>query len=131
MAVPNQPATNTGLAALSFTGMSNYLSSGDDEVDLCNGANCYDWSVSDSELSLQNSWNSAEFNVFGSSNSQANFNTPGTSITVHTYLYDQSANSIDPTCGSGSTTFETNDLSLGTCSKVSPPPAYYIKFTET
>jgi hypothetical protein len=130
IAVPNQPATNTGLAALIFTGMSNNLSSGNDEVDLCNGSYCYNWSVSDSELSLQNSWNSAEFNVFGSSNSQANFNTPSTSITVGIYLEDQSGNLLTPTCGTGSTTHETNDLSLGTCSTVNPPSAH-ITFTET
>lgn len=128
--VPNEPATNSGLAALTDTGMANYLSSGNDEADLCDGSNCYTRSVSDSELSLYSYWNSAEFNVFGyGGGSQASFNS-GTSITVGIYLEDQSANQLTPSCGSGSTTEETNNLSLGTCSVVSPPGGH-ITFSET
>ena len=69
--------------------------------------------VSDSTtLWLSRGWTSAEFNIFGINNG-ARFNFPsGTTLGVRMGITDTTG--ADPRCGFGSTTGETNNLTLNT-----------------
>jgi uncharacterized protein (TIGR03437 family) len=69
-----------------------------------------DASGQDSVLGLADSWNTAEFNVFGPGDAyQAIFNF-GTTIVVQLSINDGTTNA--PTCGLGVSTAETNSLTL-------------------
>ncbi len=117
----NQGDSNSALYSLYFTGESNEGSSGNDESDICNGSNCYANTATDVYLQLYNSWTTTEFNIFGGgAGSQAGFNS-ATQLTVGVWLEDGNSNLITPSCGSGSTTAETNNLTLGSCTARSPP----------
>jgi len=64
----------------------------------------------DTVLNLEQSWNSAEFNIFGNGNGdQVNFNS-GTTLVVQTAINNGTTNA--PVCRSLSYTAETNNLSL-------------------
>jgi hypothetical protein len=132
--LPTESPT-TKLGSLTFTGTSNISSSGHDSVQICDGSNCYSQSVSDAELQLYNYWTEAEFNVFGfgtppsGSPSTAQFNH-GSSLTAEIFAQDGSANALSPSCGSGGTTGEMNNLTLGTCHRQTPPLAH-IYFTDS
>jgi hypothetical protein len=108
--VAAQPITN--LASLSLTGAAGSsdsvtLSIGDGKV----------YSLSNpSVLGLNSYWNTAEFNVFGSSNgAQVTFN-PGSTIVVQILTNSATPTTAAPTCGGSSFTAEQNSLNLGTCS---------------
>jgi len=64
----------------------------------------------DSVLSLVNFWNTAEFNAFGDCcSSETFFNNP-TTLVLKTSIVDGTTNT--PSCGTGSFTAETNNLTL-------------------
>ena len=77
-------------------------------------------------------WTAAEFNVFGDSGGDEAIFNPGSTITVQT-LTDTPTSASTPTCGSGSFTGETNNLSLlgFSCCGMTPNPVPGIQFTET
>ena len=64
-----------------------------------------------STLNLYQSWNGAEFNVFGDGGAASAIFNPGTSITVAMTVFD-GAGSNPLTCMPGGTTAETNNLTL-------------------
>jgi rubredoxin len=123
---PVSPQTTGQLAGLTLTGTA---SGGQDTVVLTT-ANGNPTAVGqDSVLSLQQFWNTAEFNIFGDCClSQANFNL-GSTLVVKTSIVDGTMNA--PACVPGGTTGETNNLVLeGTCStNGGASPA--IVFTES
>jgi hypothetical protein len=66
----------------------------------------------DTVLNLEQSWSSAEFNIFGDGNGdQVSFNS-GSTFVVQTSINNGTTNA--PTCGSVSYTAETNNLNLVT-----------------
>lgn len=123
----------TKLGSMTLTGQANYEGSGDDEASMCDGNGCYAATTTGSILGLSSNWTITEFNVLGyGGGTQAQFNT-GSSLTAEIFEYDHNGNMISPTCTTsiGSiVTGETANLSLGTCTAVSPPLAH-ISFTES
>jgi hypothetical protein len=105
---PVQPLGD--LAEISIEGMA--LTGGSDMVILSTPGALYRLSASDSVLNLAKSWTSAEFNIFGEYNgTQALFNG-GALFSVKVNETDGTTNA--PTCIGGSTTGETNNLTLAT-----------------
>lgn len=127
----NNPTTRLG--ALTMLGSSNYGGDGYDLAQLCDGSECYAATTSGTTLGTYNHWTTTEFNVLGyGGGSTAQFNS-GTSLTAEIFEYDHSGNQISPSCATsiGSiVTAETNNLSLGTCTAVSPPLPH-ISFSES
>jgi len=107
--------------------MTGQTSGGTDTATL--GASSISAMRTDSTLSLDLSWNVAEFNVFGNGGGdQANFNA-GSTIVVKTNVNDGSMTA--PVCMNNSTTAETNNLNLVTpcCAYGGANPT--IEFMET
>jgi hypothetical protein len=106
------------LPDLLFYGKSNYLGSGVDQTQLCDGTYCYAGTTDDTYLDLYDHWTQSEFNILGYANgSTAEFNDD-TSITVRIYELDQSGSTIDTSCSYdiGSVhTLEQNNLSDHDC----------------
>jgi hypothetical protein len=104
---PVSPLTIADLGGLSLFGQA---SGGTDVVFLfMPSGNAYA-EGQDSLLNLEDSWNAAEFNVFGAGNgSQAVFNG-GSTIVVQTSIYDGTMNV--PACPSEGFTAESNSLTL-------------------
>lgn len=107
--VPEQPYAN--LPYLELTGET---ASGTDTAILSTADGNLSAVGQDSVLNLEQSWNSAEFNVFGDGNgSQVNFNS-GTTFVVQTSVNNGTTDA--PYCPNESFTGETNNLSLvGSC----------------
>lgn len=112
---PVTPMTITRLASLTLLGK---ISGGSDTVILDNNI-ALSATVSDSTLDLDQSWNAAEFNVFGGGGGNEAFfsnltsTNPGTTIVVKTTVDDGTTN--PPLCTNASFTGETNNLDLVTC----------------
>lgn len=139
--VPALAATGLGTLSMYVTSAGYTLSgiSQATSVNLTIGSNAYStYDVNFDTLGLTQGWSVAEFNVFGDGNLwQANFNA-GSYITVATSIRDETTahpnltNTTD-SCFQNSTTGETNNLNLGTCTAyhvgglVKSP---YISFTE-
>jgi len=123
--------TNANLYALSFTAQANYLNSGLDESNICNGlGSCWSSTAPDSYFNLYQHWDYSEFNIFGfSAGSQASF-SPATGITIvpEEALQDGSGANLTPRCANFGFTGETNNLNLqsGSCSV----NVTLLKFTE-
>ncbi|MGA2448770.1 MAG: tectonin domain-containing protein [Polyangiaceae bacterium] len=104
--IPSEPITNLANMTVTATSGSTdtvIVSTGDGKL--------YSLSASTSPLSLNTSWNSAEFNVFGyGDGSQANFNA-GASIVVQV-VTDSNTSTAAPYCSLGEFTGETNNLSF-------------------
>jgi len=114
-----QGTTLTGTAA----------SGGTDTVVLSTAGGTATAMAADDVVSLEQQWNTAEFNIFGDCClAQANFSI-GSTIVVRTSIVDGTMNA--PACVSGGTTGETNNLKLvGPCSAIGgASPA--IVFTES
>lgn len=135
--------TNSGLksttavtiANLGLMTVTGQASGGTDTAIIDTGSGTLNLTNSDSLLDLEASWNTSEFNVFGSGGgSEANFNTNST-IDVETTITDGTTTA--PTCSNQSFTAETNNLNLadvtGTTSLVccSYPGSPRIEFMET
>ncbi len=107
--VPEQPYAN-----LPYLELAGEASGGQDTAILSTGDGNISAVAQDSVLNLEQSWNEAEFNVFGDGNgSQVNFNT-GTTFVVQTSVDNGTTDA--PYCPNESTTAETNNLSLvGSC----------------
>jgi hypothetical protein len=88
----------------------------DDNVQFCNSSNCYSYVLPGTVLNLASGWVQAEFNVFGQSNSQANF-VPTTGNTFSIYDDVIFSPTISPNCSPQTTaTVESNNMYLGGCS---------------
>jgi len=123
--VPHQKLSALGDLQLSGAAVSG----GDDTVTLTTAKKAYAVSAADSALDLAGSWQGTEFNILGDgAGSQANFNK-GTDITVNIQLTDGATTA--PSCETNTIfTYETNNLTLGTCKGQSGTnPA--ITFTES
>jgi hypothetical protein len=131
---PVTPVTIADLASMTLTGTI----SGGMDVAMLDGNSGLTATAVDSTLNLDQSWNTAEFNVFGDGNGdEAYFSTsPETTIVVKTSVDDGTTN--PPACLKQSFTGETNNLDLadikGTTTLVCCPyggasPA--IEFMET
>jgi Bacterial Ig-like domain (group 3) len=95
--------------AAGLTLMAKADEGGLDTVMLGTSGNLYA-QANDSILNLSQFWNTAEFNVFGDGYSTvANFPTPST-IVIKTSIDDTTMNA--PSCGTSSSTAETNSLTL-------------------
>ena len=130
--VSTSAVTIANLGQMTVTGQS---SGGTDTAIIYTGSGTLNLTNSDSLLDLAASWNTSEFNVFGSGGgSEANFNTNST-IDVETSITDGTTNA--PTCTNQSFTAETNNLNLadvtGSSSLVccSYPGSPRIEFMET
>lgn len=113
----------SNLVKLSLAGSSNYGSSGQDKATVCiQGDKCYAQSESDvryTSFALYNNWKYMEYNVFGfGGGSTAGFSA-GTNISISEQLKTGSGGSITPSCSSGTTTGEKNNLTLSSTCKVS------------
>jgi hypothetical protein len=110
--VPIAAMTITPLPTLTLTGK---ISGGNDTVILDNNSSL-SAAVSDSTLDLDQSWNVAEFNVFGGGGGNEAFfiapssTSPGTTIVVKTSVDDGTMNK--PSCLQQSFTGESNNLNL-------------------
>jgi len=83
----------------------------------------------DSVLNLDQGWTTAEFNVFGDCClSEANFSS-GTTVVVSTTVGDGKPNA--PSCVSGGTTGETNNLTLVSAAALGVQPLPAVSFTES
>jgi len=102
------PQTVANLAGLTFTATAT--AGGQDQAVLTTSSGNISAASQDSVLSLNQFWNTAEFNVFGDCcSSVTNFSNP-TTLVVRTSLTDGSSNA--PTCGTFSFTGEQNNLTL-------------------
>jgi len=123
--VPHQKLT--AVADLQVSGAA--AAGGNDSVKITTSKNAYAVGAPDSFLDLAGSWTGTEFNILGDgAGSQANFNK-GTNITVNVQLTDGLKTA--PACETNTIfTYETNNLTLGTCHATSgQTPA--ITYTES
>jgi hypothetical protein len=125
------PHTVANLAGLTFTATAT--AGGQDQAILTTTRGNISAASQDSVLSLNQFWNTAEFNVFGDCcSTETNFSNP-TTLVVRTSITDGTANA--PTCGTFSFTAEQNNLAMApTASPICCPyggssPA--IEFMET
>ncbi len=110
---PIESATN--LASLSLAGSSAYAGSNNDEVVFCDFSvpECDSFSNTDTVLNLYQSWQIAEFNVFGAGEgSGALFSGSGStmSVTIQDNLETGSGSVITPLCWGAAYTAEWNNL---------------------
>jgi len=126
--VPFQQVTNKNLKQLRLEGRAN--EGGMDKIIVSTGGNMYMHAEDASVLYLANSWQAAEFNIFGDCCfHQANFNS-GATLVVRTSLNDGAK--IAPTCTKQGFTGEKNNLNLvGTPAVVSAGALPAIVFTES
>jgi hypothetical protein len=104
------PLTAVTISNLGLMTVTGQATGGTDTAIIFNGSGTLNATNSDSLLDLEASWNTAEFNVFGSGGgSQANFNANST-IDVEIAITDGTMNA--PTCSNQSFTAETNNLNL-------------------
>lgn len=104
------PLTAVTISNLGLMTVTGQASGGTDTAIIFNGSGTLHASNSDSLLDLEASWNTVEFNVFGSGGgSLANFNTNST-VDVEIDITDGTTNA--PTCTNQSFTAETNNLNL-------------------
>ena len=129
------PLTAVPISNLSLMTVTGQASGGTDTAIIYNGSGTLTATNSDSLLDLEASWNTAEFNVFGSGGgSQANFNANST-IDVEIAITDGTTNA--PTCSQQSFTGETNNLNLANVTGSSAlvccayPGSPRIEFMET
>jgi hypothetical protein len=100
------PQTVANLAGLTFTATA--AAGGQDQAVLTTSSGNISAFSQDSVLSLNQFWNTAEFNVFGDCcSSVTNFSDP-TTLVVRTSITDGTSNA--PTCGTFSFTAEQNNL---------------------
>jgi len=99
------PATIADLANLTLTGQT---SGGNDTV-LLSGTALYA-TLADSTLNLDQSWNTAEFNVFGDGGADEAYFSTGTTIVVKTSVTDGTGS--PPSCVQASFTGESSNLNL-------------------
>jgi|GEM_PF-1084187 len=130
--MPLTAATILNLGLMTVTGQA---SGGTDTAIIYNGSGTLTATNSDSLLDLEASWNTVEFNVFGSGGgSVANFNANST-IDVEIAITDGTTNA--PTCSNQSFTAETNNLNLANVTGSSAlvccayPGSPRIEFMET
>jgi len=130
--MPLTAVTISNLALMTVTGQA---SGGTDTAIIFNGSGTLHATNSDSLLDLEASWNTAEFNVFGSGGgTEANFNANST-IDVEIAITDGTMNA--PTCFNKSFTAETNNLNLANVTGSSAlvccayPGSPRIEFMET
>jgi hypothetical protein len=130
--VSTSAVTIANLGQMTVTGQA---SGGTDTAIIYDGSGTLNLTNSDSLLDLEASWNTSEFNVFGSGGgSEANFNTNST-IDVETAITDGTTNA--PSCSNQSFTAESNNLNLadvtGSTALVccSYPGSPRIEFMET
>ena len=124
--VPVEPITNLDDIAVTGTAGSS------DMLSVAIGPTVYMMSQT-SVLGLNGGhWTAAEFNVFGDTGGDEAIFNPGSTITVQT-LTDTAPSASAPTCGAGSFTGETNNLSLlgFSCCGMTGNPVPGIQFTET
>ena len=114
-------------------GSANLQSSGYDSVAYCFYTSCYEVSVPDNVIYLYKYWQFSEFNVLGfGGGSEAIFNS-GFSLTVKNQLYNSNNGPITTSCDHivPSTTAETNNLNLGSCTATNSKTGTYIAFSES
>ncbi len=132
--MPDEPPSN--LIHLSLAGSAAAFGSANDQVTFCDSTTgqCYTFSNTKTVLNLYQNWSIAEFNVFGYGDlSQANFNTPGVSMTINDNEEKSDGTVITPSCNLGGTTGETNNLNIvlsgaGVCGV---SPSGILSFTES
>lgn len=102
---------------------------GIDTFTLTTKSKAYSTTGKDSVVYLAKGWNTSEFNIFGDGGgSEANFNM-GTKLTDKVFVTNGTTNA--PTCkANDGTTGETNNLTLGKCTKVGGSTPW-ISFTES
>ncbi len=114
-------------------GSANLQSSGYDGVVYCFTTSCYEVNVNDTVIYLYKHWQFSEFNVLGfGGGSEAIFNS-GFSLTVKNQLYNSNNGPITTSCDHivPSTTEETNNLNLGTCTATNSKTGTYVTFSES
>jgi len=102
-----------------------------DSVDYWDGYGLTTFVNGEGQMKLSQGWNSAEFNVFGYGNgAQVNFPS-GSTMLVRLGIID--GTSAAPTCASGSTTGETNNLTLvpSSCCPTGGPNNLSITFLQS
>jgi len=103
-------AHNLGILYLEYMSLTGKAAAGTDTAIVNTGEGNVSAVGADSVLNLEQSWNSAEYNIFGNGNGdQVNFNS-GTTLVVQTGISNGTTNA--PVCRSLSYTAETNNLSL-------------------
>lgn len=114
-------------------GSANLQSDGHDSVVYCFSTSCYEVDVNDTVIYLYKHWQFSEFNVLGfGDGSEATFNS-GFSLTVKNQLYNSNNGPITTSCDHivPSTTAETNNLNLGSCTATNAKTGTYITFSES
>lgn len=126
VSVPLVSVSNIG--TIKLTGSAT--SGGVDTVTFSVNGTAHSVSQSATTLNINRIWNQSEFNIFGngSDNPVVSFNR-GSRVTVNLAVNDGSTTA--PTClGNAGTTFEQNNLSLGTCTATGGTTPH-ISFVES
>jgi hypothetical protein len=120
--------TEANLVNLSLTGQAN--SGGMDTIIMATGTNLYSAQNDDSALNLAQSWQFAEFNIFGDCcGTEASFNS-GSTIVVRTSVDHGSP--AAPSCSDGGFTAETNNLNFVQLSATPPTESLpAVVFTQS
>jgi hypothetical protein len=125
------------ISSLASVVMDTSATSSGDEAMLIVGTTVYDVYVPESALGLYQGWRTAEFNVFGNSNSEkAVFTDPTAAVTVQLAVHRADDLFVAPTCSGPGTyvTGETNSLTLvpsSCCAWMIPYGGSGIQFLET
>jgi hypothetical protein len=125
----SKSATAVTAAQLQNTTLTATASGGTDTVVLTSSSGNATATAVDSVLSLEQNWNSAEFNIFGDCCSSAASFSGGTTMTVRTSLTDGSEKK--PVCSVQSFTAETNNLSFGPTTPGASGTTPAILFTQS
>jgi hypothetical protein len=126
VSVPLVQVKNIG--TIKLTGSAT--SGGVDTVTFSVSGTAHSVSQTATTLNINKIWNQSEFNIFGngSDNPVVSFNN-GSNVTVNLAVNDGTTNA--PTClGNAGTTYEQNNLTLGTCS-ASGGSSPHISFVES
>jgi hypothetical protein len=119
-------AAITQLKTLKLSGSAK--NGGVDTLVFTLGTTAYSFTEPDSVVDLATAWTASEFNIFGDGNGSAATFNPLSSLTVKVAVSNGTED--QPTCvKQGSTTGETSNLSLGTCTPTGGA-APYIEFSE-
>jgi hypothetical protein len=118
----------SNIGTIKLTGSAT--SGGVDTVTFSVNGTAHSVSQSATTLNINRIWNLSEFNIFGngSDNPVVSFNR-GSRVTVNLAVNDGSTTA--PTClGNAGTTFEQNNLNLGTCTATGGTTPH-ISFVES
>ena len=123
------PAPAVTAAQLQGTTLTGTAEGGTDTVVLTSAAGTATATAADSVLSLQQQWNTAEFNIFGDCcSTQANFSA-GTTVVTRTRVINRSTDA--PACVTQGFTSETNNLNFGPSPPAASAPGPAVIFTTS